>query len=89
MISCDSETKRGASLGFFCIKQKKTGELCCGVITVAGYADNRLLNILFKVDKGALHHPNTPSRPRPPSMCFVFSTCGPTVSLYIVFQKLD
>lgn len=54
MISCDSKTERGALLVFCCVKQKGTGELCCGVIRAPGYIDNGFLNVLCKEDKGAL-----------------------------------
>lgn len=63
---------------FFCVKQKRTGELCCGVIRASGYSDNRFPNILFKGDKGALL--SIPRRRGDNShqqcfvMCLVFST---------------
>lgn len=46
----------GALLVFCCVKQKRTGELCCGVIRASGYTDNRFFNVLCKQDKGALLH---------------------------------
>lgn len=62
---------------FFCIKQKRTGELCCGVIRAWGYTDNRFLNILFKGDKGALlnipRHWGDNSHQQCFVMCLVFS----------------
>lgn len=65
---------------FCCVKQKRAGELCCGVIRASGYtADNGFLNILSEQDKGALLHS---PRLRGDNthhlrliMCLVFSAC--------------
>lgn len=64
---------------FCCVKQKRTGELCGGVIRAPGYTDNGFLSILCGEDKGALldfpRCGGDKSRHRGIVMCLVFSAC--------------
>lgn len=62
---------------FCCVKQKRTGELCVGVIRAPGYTDNGFLSVLCAEDKGAvLDFPRCggdKSRHHGIVMCLVFS----------------